>query len=85
MPPANKRVLDDLIDDISRNLPEQLEALRDELSNNFKPVLQGALTRLDLVTRDEFDAQSRLLATSRAKLDSLQEQLKQLEKDLQGK
>ena len=41
--------------------------------------LQAALARLDLVTREEFDAQTAVLLRTRQKLEALEQQLAQLE------
>jgi BMFP domain-containing protein YqiC len=41
--------------------------------------LQAALARLDLVTREEFDAQAAVLLRTRQKLEALEEELRRLE------
>ncbi|GGK63400.1 accessory factor UbiK family protein [Amphritea balenae] len=50
-----------------------------ELEQQIKAILQGAFSRMELVTRDEFDAQSAVLARTRTKLEALQQQLTELE------
>ena len=71
-----------LIDDLARRLagsvPEGLRTITDELEQNFRPVLQSALSRLDLVTREEFDVQSAVLQRTREKLEELEKQVEQL-------
>ncbi len=67
--------IDDLARRLSRMVPPGLDASREELAANFRSVLQAALARLDLVTRDEFDVQRAVLAATRAKLDALERQL----------
>lgn len=81
----NGAPLESLLDSLLQHLPEQLRGMRDELQKNFRPVLQNRLSDLDLVTRDEFDAQSRMLARSRARLNSLQADLERLEEQLSAK
>lgn len=56
-------------------LPADLAALRDEFRTNVKAVLEASLTRMDVVTREEFDAQSALLRRTREKLDRLEKLL----------
>ncbi|MBT8132676.1 MAG: accessory factor UbiK family protein [Gammaproteobacteria bacterium] len=77
------------IDDIARrlagSLPEGLRTLQDELEQNFRPVLQSALNRLNLVTREEFDTQTAVLAKARHQLDTLVQRLQELEQHLAGK
>jgi len=56
-----------------------VSALRRDLEQNFKGVLQSQLTRLDLVTREEFDVQSAVLRRTREKLAVLEQRLADLE------
>lgn len=58
-------------------LPSGLKESRDNCQQQFKTVLQSALNKLDLVTREEFDAQCAVLAKTRAKLDELEKRLKE--------
>jgi hypothetical protein len=71
------------IDDLARRLsglvPPGLREGREELQENFKAVLQTGLSKLDLVTREEFDVQRAVLLRTREKLDALQKQVEQLE------
>ena len=64
------------IDDLARRLsglvPPGLREGRDELQQNFKAVLQAGLSRLDLVTREEFEVQRAVLRQTRAKLEALE-------------
>ena len=64
------------IDEIARrlmdNLPPALRATQRDLESNFRAVLRASLGKLDLVTRDEFDTQSRVWERTRAKLEALE-------------
>jgi ubiquinone biosynthesis accessory factor UbiK len=60
-------------------VPPALKAMRDDLESNFRAVLRERLSRLDLVTRDEFDAQARVLERTRARLTALEAKLAALE------
>ena len=69
-----------------RDLTERLVAELQQLgSDGLKPsrelnlALQAVLSRLDLVTREEFDAQAAVLARTRQKLEELEHTLAQLE------
>jgi BMFP domain-containing protein YqiC len=73
------RLLDDLARRLASAVPEGVVALRRDLEQNFKPVLQSGLARLDLVTREEFDVQAAVLRRTREKLVALEERLKELE------
>jgi BMFP domain-containing protein YqiC len=71
------------IDEIARrlidNLPPALRATQRDLESNFRAVLRASLGKLDLVTRDEFDTQSRVLERTRSRLEALEARLKVLE------
>ena len=76
------RFLDDLAKRFAAAVPPQLAALRDDLEANFKSVLQAGLAKLDLVTRQDFDAQAGVLGRSREKLEALEARLASLEAEL---
>ncbi|WP_454828343.1 ubiquinone biosynthesis accessory factor UbiK [Pseudoxanthomonas wuyuanensis] len=76
------------IDDLARRLSDLVppglrgapnEALREELQQSFKTALQGGLSRLDLVTREEFDVQRAVLLRTREKLEALERSVQALE------
>lgn len=50
-----------------------------ELESNLHALFQGALTKMELVSREEFDIQSALLARTQQKLRSLEEKIQALE------
>ncbi|WP_438951241.1 accessory factor UbiK family protein [Porticoccus sp.] len=54
------------------------EALGSEMQQKLRAAAQAAFDRLDLVTRDEFDAQQAVLKRSREKLEKLEQQLAEL-------
>lgn len=76
------RFLDDLARRLSEAVPPQLAALRNDLQANFRGVLQSGLARLDLVTRQEFDVQTGVLARTREKLHAMESRLAALEAEL---
>ncbi|MBO3276157.1 accessory factor UbiK family protein [Pseudomonas schmalbachii] len=53
-----------------------------ELESQFKVLLQGAFSKLDLVSRDEFDSQMVVLARTRARLEALEAKVAELEAKL---
>jgi ubiquinone biosynthesis accessory factor UbiK len=71
------------IDEIARRLfesvPPAMRTMQRDLEANFRAVLRSSLGKLDLVTRDEFDAQVKVLERTRARLEALEEKLKELE------
>lgn len=75
-----------LIDDLSRrladNLPSGLRALQQDLDAQLRHALERALSRLDLVTREEFEVQQGVLLRTRQKLETLEQRLAELESEL---
>lgn len=72
--------LDELARKLADSVPPGLTALKQDLEQNFKAVLQSGLARLDLVTRQEFDIQAGVLRRSRERLEELEKRLAALEK-----
>ncbi len=56
-----------------------------DLEKNLRALMQSALGRLDLVTREEFDVQCEVLARTRAKLVELEAKLAELEGKAEGR
>lgn len=73
--------INEIVQQIMSSLPPGLRNLPSDVEENFKAALQSAFTKLDLVTRDEFDAQTGVLLRTRAKLTALEEKVKALEQN----
>lgn len=71
--------IDELSRKITAALPSSLTTLQKDVENNVKTVLQSSLSKLDLVTREEFDLQRLVLAKTRAKLEELEALVKKME------
>ena len=71
--------LDDLAKRLSGSLPKGLQALQEDINRNLRASLEGGLAKLDLVTREEFDVQSAVLARTREKLEKLEVLVAELE------
>ena len=71
------------IDEIARRLlesvPPAFRSMQQDLETNFRAVLRSSLGKLDLVTRDEFDTQSKVLERTRSRLEALEDKVKELE------
>lgn len=59
-------------------LPSNLQQFEKDVQQQFKAILQAAFAQLDLVTREEFDVQTKVLARTREKIDTLQAQLDEI-------
>jgi BMFP domain-containing protein YqiC len=60
-------------------VPPGLAQAQQDLRANFQDVLAQGLRRLDLVTREEFEVQTQVLARTRAKVDELERRVAELE------
>lgn len=74
--------LDDLVQRFAANMPKGLQVLQEDINRNVKASLESGLSRLDLVTREEFDVQSAVLARTREKVVALEAQVAALEQAL---
>ncbi len=63
----------------SENLPSGLRDFQQEVERNARAAMQNAFSRMDLVTREEFDAQTKVLARTRERLEALEARLTVLE------
>ena len=76
------------IEDLARRLletiPPSLRAAQQDLETQFRSVLRATLSRLDLTTREEFDAQSRVLARTRELVERLESRVAELESELKA-
>lgn len=77
--------LKNLAEQLAEGLPEHLGTLKSDFEKNCKRVLHHTFDKLDLVTREEFDLQSKVLLRTRKKLDEMEAVIKDLETALKGK
>jgi BMFP domain-containing protein YqiC len=75
---ANESI-DKLARTLAESVPGAMRSVRDDLEQNFRGILKGAVDRLDLVTREEFDVQQAVLSRTREKLEALERRLADLE------
>ncbi len=61
------------------NASGSLGTMRDDLERNFRAMLDSAFERMDLVTREEFDVQRKVLERTRQKLTALEARVAALE------
>ena len=78
----NTEGLDDLARRLADSVPESLRAFGRDMETNFKAVLQAQLSKLDLVTRQDFDVQAAILERTQSKLTELETRLREIEAKL---
>jgi BMFP domain-containing protein YqiC len=78
----NPKTFDDLARRLADAVPSGVRELQTDLEKTLRAQLQATLSKLDLVTREEFDVQAKVLARTRARLEELERQVRDLEASL---
>ena len=74
--------IDNFIKQVLDNLPVELTQIKQDLEKNLKVTISNSFSKMDLVTREEFDVQAALLARTRVLLEEMEQKVEQLEKVL---
>jgi hypothetical protein len=78
------RFIDDLSRRISNAMPPAARDVGKDVEKNVRAILHAGFEKLELVTRDEFELQTRVLEQTRARLRDLETQVDELEKRVGG-
>ena len=85
-PMFDPKSIDDIANRLADAIPPGLNNLKQDMEKNFHAILQSALGKLDLVTREEFEVQKAVLAKTRSKLEDLEKRVTEIEqKDTEAK
>lgn len=76
---ASKDFLDALSGQAARLFNGDTALPRNEIESQFKALLQSGFSKLDLVSREEFDSQMVVLARTRARLETLEAKVAEME------
>ena len=80
---ANESI-EELARKLAESVPEGLRSMRDDLEKNFRGVLRSGLAKLDLVTREEFDAVREMAVKAREENEALLARIEALEAKKKG-
>ena len=72
--------INEMVSEILDSLPPGLKNLPKDIQKNLHNAMTNVFAKMDLVTREEFDAQVKVLERTRQKLEQLETQITQLEK-----
>ena len=72
----NTKIIDEIASKISQMLASTPAA---DIEKNLNALLRGVFTKLELVTREEFDIQTQVLQRTREQLDALEKRLAEIE------
>lgn len=70
--------INQLADKIEALLPPGLKQVKNDFDAKLKNLLQQQLSKMDFVSREEFDIQSKVLARTREKLEQLEKRIEQI-------
>lgn len=73
------KAIEELARKLAESVPPGVRALKSDLEKNFRALLETSLSKMNLVTREEFDVQQRVLERTREKLTALEAELAKLE------
>lgn len=71
--------LEEIAKNISDAIPAGVKSMAGEAEGKVKQILQSQFSKLDLVTREEFDVQNKVLIRTREKLEAMEARIAALE------
>jgi BMFP domain-containing protein YqiC len=72
--------LSHLAKELAGAFPDNAKKIKKDVEKNVERLLQNTFNKLNLVSREEFDALSKVLIRSRKKLEDCEKRIKELEK-----
>ncbi len=75
----NRKDINDTVKGILDSMPDGVKNLGKDVEENVKSAVTAGFQKMDLVTREEFDAQTKVLARTREKLEALMKKVDELE------
>ncbi len=75
------KFFDEFAKKFTEGLPPGIKDLQQDLEKNVKAVIQSTISKLEIVTREEFDVQTQVLTRTREQLDQLEKRLNILEEN----
>ena len=78
----DNKTINRISEQINELLPPGLQQVKEDFDARLKTLLQQQLAQYEMVSREEFDIQTRVLARTREKLEVIEARLKELDKTL---
>ncbi|MGM0451146.1 MAG: accessory factor UbiK family protein [Pseudomonadota bacterium] len=82
MPRSPQDLFSELRGQLDQFMPDMARVARDDVEQHVRMAVTSVIDRLDLVTREEFDAQSAVLTRTREKVEALEKRVAELEEHL---
>lgn len=71
--------IEELARKLAESVPPGVRALQADMEKNFRALLEASFAKMNLVTREEFEVQQRVLERTREKLAALETQIQALQ------
>jgi BMFP domain-containing protein YqiC len=85
LPQGTTMDMNNFFNDLQGKINQAIESSpAKDIEKNVKAMMTQGFSKLDLVTREEFDVQNQVLAKTRAKLEALEARVQALEEKLAG-
>jgi hypothetical protein len=75
--------IEQIAEQITNAIPPGVKNIADNVEEKIKTIIQSKLSQLDVVSREEFDVQTQVLARTRAKLDALEQEVLAIKQGLE--
>lgn len=76
--------IEDIVQTLTNAMPPGLVQMQQDVEKNLRAGLTATFSKLDLVTREEFDVQTQVLHRTRERLEALEKRVAQLEQELKN-
>ena len=74
--------LEEIAKQVGDVIPKGVKNIGEEVERKVKQILQAQLSKLNMVSREEFDVQTNVLLRTREKITTLQIQVSEIEQQL---
>jgi len=75
----DNETLDSITRKLSSILPDSVKLVQQDIENNIRSALEATFSKMNLVSREEFDVQSQLLSRTLEQLRELEEKVSEME------
>jgi len=71
--------IEEISQKIEQSMPESMRGIKNDAEKTVRSAVMNAFQKMELVTREEFDIQTQVLARTRARLEALEARVAELE------
>lgn len=72
------KAINDVVQKVMESLPPGIKTLPDDIKKHLNTMMVSTLDQLNVVTREEFEAQQKVLQATREKLEKLEKEINEL-------